>query len=157
MSANTSPIFPLVVNSPGTIIAAANTARDGSGTLVTLYTAGVNGARSDWVKWTSAQATAAALSGSMVIRVWVTDAADANPHLISEAALSSNPASNTVIGSWGVFDFVNGLFVTVGGTIVSLGISGGIIVNPGFKIKVTQSIYAGVQDRMSVTHKTGDF
>lgn len=157
MAANTSPIFPLTPNCAPAVIAAANTARDGSGALVTLLTAGVNGARVDWIKWTSAQATAAALSGTMVARVWLTDASDANIALIAEGVITSATASNLVAGAYGFFDFVNGTYTNTAGTVVSIGINGGLIVNAGYKIKVTQSIYVGVQDRMSVFPKAGDF
>lgn len=157
MAANTSPIFPLTPNCPAVVIAAANTARDGSGTLVTLLTAGVNGARVDWIRWTSAQATATSLSGTMVARIWVTDASDANIGLIAEGVITSATASTTVAGAFGFFDFVNGTYTNTAGTVVSIGCNGGLIVNIGYKIKVTQSIYAGVQDRMSVTLKAGDF
>ena len=67
MPANQRPIFVLtpncpVINIPG-VVASANTARDGSGTLGTnifnLFTAGSNGSRVDSIKFTSAQATQA--------------------------------------------------------------------------------------------------
>lgn len=154
--ANTSPIFALTPNSGKADISAANTARDGSGTLVTLITAGSSGTRVDWIRWTSAQASAAALSGSIVLRVWVTDSNDANPELIAEGLLTSVTASNALIGAWGCFDFVNGLYKT-STTTVDIGMNGGLIVDASKKIKVTQSIYAGAQDRMSVISKAGDF
>jgi hypothetical protein len=50
MSANTAAIFPLTPKvSWGTVIT-ANTAMDGTGTVVTLYTAGSNGSRLDTIK-----------------------------------------------------------------------------------------------------------
>jgi hypothetical protein len=154
--ANTSPIFALTPNNGKADISAANTARDGSGSLVTLITAGSSGTRVDWIKWTSAQASAAALSASIVLRVWVTDSNDANPELIAEGLMASVTASNTAIGAWGCFDFVNGYFKSAT-TIIDLGMNGGLIVDASKKIKVTQSVYAGAQDRMSVISKAGDF
>jgi hypothetical protein len=154
--ANTSPVFALTPNNGKADISAANTARDGSGTLVTLITAGSSGTRVDWIKWTSAQATAAAVSAAMVVRVWVTDSNDANPELIAEGALPAVTATASAIGGWGIFDFVNGFFKTAT-TTLEIGINGGLIVDASKKIKVTQSIYAGVQDRMSVISKAGDF
>jgi hypothetical protein len=157
MSANTAPVFALTPNNGKAVLAAANTARDGSGTLVTLITAGSNGGRLDWIKWASAQASAAALSGSMVARVWITDAAFANPALLVEGVITSATASNTIAGAWGVFDFLNGLYINTAGTAITIGINGGVIVDASKLICVTQSIYAGVQDRMSITSKYGDF
>lgn len=46
MPANFKPVFPLTpVVSVGQTIATANTAKDGTGTVVTLYTAGANGSK----------------------------------------------------------------------------------------------------------------
>lgn len=51
MAANTNPIFALTPNiTVGNNILTANTAMDGTGTVVTLYTAGINGSRLDYVK-----------------------------------------------------------------------------------------------------------
>lgn len=51
MPANTAPIFPLTPNVPvGKTLTTANTAKDGTGTVVTLFTAGANGGRVDYVK-----------------------------------------------------------------------------------------------------------
>lgn len=50
MPANTTPIFPLTPNTPiqtAGAITAANTNQDGTGTLVTVFTAGANGSRID--------------------------------------------------------------------------------------------------------------
>ena len=51
MPANTTPIFPLTpIVSVGSTVSAANTALDGTGTVVTLFTAGTNGSRVDYVR-----------------------------------------------------------------------------------------------------------
>lgn len=45
MAANTVPIFPLTANvTVGQTVQTANTAKDGTGTVVTILTAGANGA-----------------------------------------------------------------------------------------------------------------
>lgn len=50
MAANTAAIFPIIpVVSWGTVTT-ANTAKDGTGTVVTVYTAGSNGSRVDRIK-----------------------------------------------------------------------------------------------------------
>jgi len=52
MSANTQPIFPLtpIVSWNTSAITTANTAKDGTGTVVTLATGGLNGTRIDQIK-----------------------------------------------------------------------------------------------------------
>jgi len=139
MPANTTPIFTLTPNCPVVNIAAANTARDGSGTLVTLFTAGANGSRIESVTFTSAQATAA-LNSAMVGRVFLTDNAGANPRLISEITIAAVTASNSVIGAASTISFSNGL-----------------IIPTGCLLKATISVYAGVQDQMQVVARGGDY
>lgn len=52
MVANTSPIFSLTPVTPvGQTVATANTAKDGTGTVVTAYTAGSNGSRPIGIKF----------------------------------------------------------------------------------------------------------
>jgi hypothetical protein len=52
MPANTSPIFGLTPNiTPGQTVINANTAKDGTGTVVTIYTAGANGSRPIGIKF----------------------------------------------------------------------------------------------------------
>jgi len=155
MAANTDPIFSLTPNLPTATIAAANTARDGSGTLVTLFTAGANGSRLDAIKFISAQATAAT-SSNMVVRVFITDTAGANPRLFIEGAMTGLTASSTVIGSVVIFDFINGV-TQANAVLLTNGIYGGLILASGQLIKVTQSVYAGVQDQNHVTAKGGNF
>lgn len=139
MAANTQPIFTLTPNCSTAEITAANTARDGSGALVTLFTAGSNGSRVDSIDFTSAQATAAA-SSAMVVRVFITDNAGANPRLFKEGVFATLTPSNTVIGQTVNFSFGNGL-----------------ILSSGQIIKVCQSVYAGVQDKMHVIARGGDY
>jgi hypothetical protein len=50
MAANKEPIFPATPNISWGTISAANTAKDGSGTVVTVFTAGLNGSRVDALK-----------------------------------------------------------------------------------------------------------
>lgn len=49
MAVNTSPIFPGTVKDGVVAISTANTARDGTGTMGTVLTAGTNGSRIDKV------------------------------------------------------------------------------------------------------------
>lgn len=50
MAANTNPIFPLTPNVSWGNVLAANTAKDGTGTVVTVFTAGLNGSKIDQIK-----------------------------------------------------------------------------------------------------------
>lgn len=45
MAANTNPIFLLTPNVGVAAVSTANTARDGTGTIATIFTAGANGSR----------------------------------------------------------------------------------------------------------------
>jgi hypothetical protein len=139
MTANTSPIFTLTPNIGLASVAAANTASDGSGVLVTLFTAGANGSRLERIRYNNAQATAAA-SSAMVIRFFITDNAGANPKLLAEVALATATRSTTAVGAGGVLVFSNGL-----------------VIPTGTVIKVIQSVYAGAQDLMHYVAEGGDF
>ena len=139
MPANTTPIFTLTPNIGLASVAAANTASDGSGTLVTLFTAGASGSRVERIRYHNAQATAAA-SSAMVIRFFITDTGGANPKLLDEVALATATRSVSAVGATGTLSFSNGLFIP-SGTI----------------IKVIQSVYAGAQDLMHYVAEGGDY
>ena len=139
MPANTTPIFTLTPKAATARIAAANTARDGSGTLVSLFTAGSNGSRVDFITFTSSQVTAAA-SAARVQRVYLTDESGLNPRLISEIAMSAVTASNTAIGATATITFTNGL-----------------IINAGQIISVSQSVYGSAADATDVLLRGGNF
>lgn len=140
MAQNTSPIFILTPNTPTVVVNAASPSRDGLGSLFTLFTAGLNGSRVDSVQWTSAQSSSYAASSAMVGRVFITNTVGTNPALISEVAIATVTPSATVIGAQAIINFTNGL-----------------LMPSGSFLKVNQSVYAGVQDLMSVTAKGGDY
>jgi len=139
MPANTSPIFTLTPKASLANIAAANTARDGSGTLVTLFTAGTNGSRVDFITFTSSQATPAA-SAARVMRVYLTNESGLLPELISEIVLPAVTASATAIGATATITFTNGL-----------------IINAGQIIRVSQSVYGSAADATDVLLRGGNF
>lgn len=73
MAANTSAIF---IDSPRTAVASlatANTNRDGSGTIATVWTAGADGSRIDHIDITAIGTTTAG-----VVRLYIHDGAAAN-------------------------------------------------------------------------------
>lgn len=139
MPANTSPIFVLT---PRTVIAeitGSNTARDGSGTLNPLLTAGTNGIRVDFITFISAQQTPAA-SSAMVGRIFCTDTSGLNPRLLSEVALATITPSATVVGQTQTIYYANGL-----------------LLSSGQQLSATISVYAGVQDKYHVIARGGDY
>lgn len=139
MPANTNPIFTLTPKIGIASVSAANTASDGSGSLTTLFSAGVNGSRVEKIRYTNAQATAAA-SSAMVIRFFITDTGGANPTLLAEVALATATRSTSAVGASGILTFTNGL-----------------VIPSGTIIKVIQSVYAGAQDLMHYVAEGGDY
>jgi hypothetical protein len=139
LAANTVPIFSLNGNFTPAAIAAANTASDGSGTLVTLVTAALNGSRVDGVRFRNAQITAAA-SSAMVHRIFLSDTGGTNFKLIGEVVTAAATRSTTVVGATSVFTFDNP-----------------IIMKSGQLISVCQSVYAGAQDLVHALAYASDY
>ena len=139
MPANTQPIFTLAGNFTPARIAAANTASDGSGTLVTLVTAGANGTRVDGVRFRNAQVSAAA-STAMVHRIFLSNTSGTNFRLIGEIATPAATRSASVIGATSIFTFDQP-----------------IIMQSGQIISVCQSAYAGAQDQVDAVAYAGDY
>ena len=94
MPANTSPIFPLTPQVAFTTITAANTATDGTGTVATIFTAGANGGRVDYIR-----CRALGTNVATVLRVFInngsTNATATNNALFEELTLPVTTASNT--------------------------------------------------------------
>lgn len=139
MPANINPVFTITPVLGKARLAAANTARDGSGTVAFLCSGNTNGTRIDKITFTSAQASAAANS-LMVGRVFVSDTSGANYRLYKEVVIVAVTASNTAQGAQQQIVF-----------------TGGLILPFGTYIGVTQSVYAGAQDQMDVIAEGGDF
>lgn len=139
MPVNITPIFLKQGRNKPARISAANTASDGSGALVTLVTAAVDGTRVDAVKFTNSQAAAAA-SAAKVFRIFLSDTGGLNPMLVGELAVAGATRSTTVIGAVGVYTFDQPI-IMLSGQIMS----------------VVQSVYAGVQDQTDVLAFAGDY
>ena len=139
MAANTTPIFTKQGNFTPARIAAANTAADGSGTLVTLVTAVTDGTRVDGVRFINSQATAAA-SGAKVLRIFLTDTSGINSRLIGEVTMAAATRSTTVIGATSIYTFDQA-----------------IIMKSGQLISVCMSVYAGAQDQTDAIAYAGDY
>lgn len=94
MPANFSPIFPLTPQIAFATITAANTATDGTGTVNTIFTAGANGGRVDYIR-----CRALGTNVATVLRVFInngsTNATATNNSLFEELTLPITTASNT--------------------------------------------------------------
>lgn len=92
MPANTSPIFPLTPKVSWGTVATANTAKDGTGTAVTVATAGANGSRVDQIK-----VRALGSNVATVLRFFVnngsTNATATNNTLIHEVTIAATTLS----------------------------------------------------------------
>lgn len=139
MAANTTPIFIRRGNFTPARIAAANTASDGSGTLVSLITGATDGTRVDGVRFINSQSTAAA-AGAKVYRIFITDTSGNNPRLIGEVAVAGVTRTTTAIGQTAIYTFDQPI-VMLSGQIMS----------------VIQSVYAGAQDQTDACAFAGDY
>ena len=94
MPANTTPIFPITPVVTWGSVATANTAKDGTGTQVTVFTAGDNGARVDRIK-----VRAKGSNVATVLRVFVnngsTNATPGNNTLYMERTIAATTLSET--------------------------------------------------------------
>lgn len=135
MPANTSPIFPLTPKAEWCTLTTANTAKDGTGTVGTCFTAGTNGARVDFLK-----VRALGTNVATVLRVFVNNGSDntiaSNNSLILEATISATTLSEVAM---------------LADNLITLDIS----IPPGYKINVTNgtAVAAGLQ----VTGFGGDY
>lgn len=87
MPANTAPIYPLTPEVSWGTVTTANTAKDGTGTVVPIFTAGANGSRVDYVK-VRALGTNVATVMRFFINNGLTNATAANNSLIMERTIA---------------------------------------------------------------------
>ena len=94
MAANTIPIFPLTpkIGFGSAALQTANTAKDGTGTVCTLLTAGANGSRVDYLR-----VRATGTNTATVLRVFINNGSDptvaANNVLFTEATIAATTLS----------------------------------------------------------------
>ena len=135
MPVNTAPIFPLTPKTAWCTLATANTAKDGTGTVGTCYTAGSNGARVDYLK-----VRALGTNVATVLRVFLNNGSDntsaANNSLILEQTIAATTLSEVA---------------ALADNLVTLDAS----IPAGYKINVTigTTVAAGLQ----VTAFGGDY
>lgn len=139
MPANINPIFTITPNCFPAVITAANLASDGSGSLVTIVTAGTNGTRVDAVKFTNSQATQAA-SSAMLVKVFVSDVNGANPRIVGETTMAAATRSATVAGA-----------------TATVTLSPAQTMKSGQIMYASISIHAGAQDDTVASPNAGDF
>ncbi|MBI4856174.1 MAG: hypothetical protein HY818_05485 [Acetobacterium woodii] len=92
MAANLQPIFPLTPKVSWGTVATANTVKDGTGTVVTAFTAGVNGSKIDQIK-----VRALGTNIATVLRIFVNNGSAnttaVNNTLIHEVTISATTLS----------------------------------------------------------------
>lgn len=99
MAANVQPIYTVTPDVAWGVITTANTAMDGTGTQVTVFTAGANGSYANKLR-----IKAAGTNVATVLRVFInngsTNATPANNTLWDEISLAATTASNTQATQW---------------------------------------------------------
>ena len=138
MAANITPIFVLAGNIKPARIAAANTAADGSGTLVTLITAGASGSRVDGVRFRNTSVFTTSTANVHII--FLSDTDGTNDRLIGEVATATATRSATAVGATSIFTFDQPI-IMLSGQIMS----------------VNQCNYAGTQDQFDACPFAGDY
>jgi hypothetical protein len=92
MAANTQPIFPLTPKVSWGLLTSSNIAKDGTGNVSTLFTAGVDGSRIDQIKIRSLGTNSAT-----VVRFFInngsTNATATNNSLIHEVTIAATTVS----------------------------------------------------------------
>ncbi|URN83480.1 hypothetical protein [Acetobacterium wieringae] len=92
MAANTTPIFPLTPKISWGKVLTANITKDGTGTMVPVFTAGVNGSKIDQIK-----VRALGTNVATVLRFFINNGSDnataANNTLIHEVTISATTLS----------------------------------------------------------------
>lgn len=102
---NIHPIAPDVGRRVTIAHATANTARDGSGTITALLTAGLRGSVIPAI--TVRSQAAAGANTPMVVRLWHRIAGAGTWFLLDEVALTAVTSSNTAVGASATFPMTN--------------------------------------------------
>jgi hypothetical protein len=132
---NTSPIYSGTPNVAWGTVATANTAKDGTGTVVTVFTAGADGGRCDYVR-----ARALGTNIATVLRVFI-----------------NNGSSNAVAANNTLFTEITVAATTLSEVAAQVEntINLGLALDPGYKVNITigTTIAAG----LAVTGVGGDY
>lgn len=144
MPANTNPIFPLTPKTSWGTVTTANTAKDGTGTVVTVFTAGTNGSRVDQIK-VRALGTNVATVMRFFINNGSANSTAANNTLAHETTIPATTLSETSA-------LADTDVLIVKGTTYTIPIP---YLPPGYKINVT--IGTTVSAGLHVTVWAGDY
>lgn len=94
MPANINPIYPLTPKVSWGELLTANTAKDGTGTVTTVFTAGANGARVDYLK-----VRAKGTNVATVLRIFINNGSDptvaTNNALVLDYTIAATTNSET--------------------------------------------------------------
>lgn len=140
MAANTSPVFPLTPVVPvGQTLITANTAKDGTGTVVTIYTAGSNGSKVDGIN-----IAYTGTSVATVVRIFV-----------NNGSATTTASNNTLIKSINVGANTMTSEISTAADFYTPLLNGGSLMLPaGYKI--TATIAVTVANALAVTATGGD-
>ena len=105
-----APIYASTPRQSQARVAAANTGRDGSGTIVTLFTPGASGSRLDRIRGCSEVALTAGQA-----RLWFSSNAGSTWRMFHEELIVATGALSATVGAW-QFDktFAGGMQVPAG-------------------------------------------
>lgn len=138
MAANTTPIFVLTGNLQPAKIQTFNTDNSGSGTLVTLVTAGSNGTRVDGIRFNNSGASTTASTATR-INIFLTSGA--NIRLVGQVLFPAGTAkSATNLGATAIYTFDQPL-----------------IMQSGQVLSVTSTNWATAADNIDCCPFAGDF
>jgi hypothetical protein len=98
-----SPLFVGTPKQAQTQIGTANTARDGTGTLGTLFTAGASGSRLDRIKFTAVGTVTAG-----VLRIFISYDGGTTKRLYDEVLVTATTPSTTVAAFTSTYSFPSG-------------------------------------------------
>lgn len=143
MAINITPPFGLPAANSFAVPGAANLAKDGSGTITQIGTGpGANsfGKIAKKITVTSGQATRAA-NTAMTACIFLSEDGGTTWNIYDEVAIPATTASSSAIGARAQFSYTSGV----------------ILLSANSRIGVTQSAYAGAQDRMVFTLENADY
>ena len=108
MAANTTPIFPITPKVEWGALTTANNVYDGTGTVVTLFTAGTNGSKVDYIK-----ARAKGSNVATVVRFFINNGGDTTIATNNSLFMERSLAVTTAIATAETADWVIPLNVTL--------------------------------------------
>ena len=133
-----SPVFVGSVICKQARLTTANTARDGSGTLTNVLTGATNGTRVDRITFVTATSGQTTVNSAQVFRVFISNTSGSSFRLFAENAVGAVTPSASAVGARAQIVFMGGLFLENGQVLA-----------------VTQSANAGNQDQVDVTVEGG--